>query len=77
MFNMLTINSTLNNFYEIPIFHNVFSGLIDEYEYTENEIFPILVHHQKSNVAPAHPNASELRSITTEIKTHKFQEVIP
>jgi hypothetical protein len=36
---MVTINSTLNNFSEIPIFHNVFSGFGNEYEYTENEIF--------------------------------------
>ena len=36
---MVTINSTLDNFSEIPIFHNVFSGFGNEYEYTENEIF--------------------------------------
>ena len=36
---MVTINSTLNNFSEIPIFHNVFNGFGNEYEYTENEIF--------------------------------------
>lgn len=36
---MVTINSTFNNFSEIPIFHNVFSGFGNEYEYTENEIF--------------------------------------
>jgi transposase-like protein len=36
---MVTINSTFNNFSEIPIFHNVFSGFGNEYEYTENDIF--------------------------------------
>ncbi|MCD4843813.1 MAG: hypothetical protein K8R25_04915 [Methanosarcinales archaeon] len=36
---MVTINSTFNNFSEIPIFQNVFSGFGNEYEYTENEIF--------------------------------------
>ena len=36
---MVIINSTFNNFSEIPIFHNVFSGFGNEYEYTENEIF--------------------------------------
>ena len=36
---MVTINSTLDNFSEIPIFHNVFSGFGNAYEYTENAIF--------------------------------------
>ena len=36
---MVIINSTLNNFFEIPIFQNIFSGFDNEYEYTENEIF--------------------------------------
>ena len=39
VFNIVTMNSTLNNFSEMPIFHNVFSGLSNEYKYTENEIF--------------------------------------
>ena len=45
---MVIINSTLNNFSEIQIFHNVLSGLVDKYEYTEYEIFSILVRHLKS-----------------------------
>jgi len=36
---MVTINTTLDNFSEITIFHKVFSGFGNEYEYTENEIF--------------------------------------
>lgn len=36
---MVTINSNLNNFSEIPTFLNVFSGFSNEYEYTENQIF--------------------------------------
>jgi transposase-like protein/bifunctional DNA-binding transcriptional regulator/antitoxin component of YhaV-PrlF toxin-antitoxin module len=36
---MVIINSTFNNFSEIPIFQNVFSGFGNEYEYTEYEIF--------------------------------------
>jgi hypothetical protein len=37
--NMVIINSTFNNFSEIPIFQNLFSGFGNEYEYTEYEIF--------------------------------------
>ncbi len=36
---MVTIASTLNNFSEIPIFLNIFSGFGNEFEYTENKIF--------------------------------------
>ena len=39
VYNMVTISTTLNNFSKIPIFHNVFSGFGNEYEYTENKIF--------------------------------------
>ncbi len=36
---MVTINSNLNNFFEIPTFLNVFGGFSNEYEYTESQIF--------------------------------------
>lgn len=39
VYNMVTISTTFDNFSEISIFHNVFSGFGNEYEYTENEIF--------------------------------------
>ena len=36
---MVTINCTLNNFSEIPIFQSIFNGIGNEFEYTEKDIF--------------------------------------
>ena len=47
MLNMVMINITFNNFSEIPIIHDVFSEIVNEYKYAENEILSILIHHLK------------------------------
>ena len=36
---MVTINTTFNNYSDIPIFQNIFGKFGNEYEYTENKIF--------------------------------------
>ena len=36
---MVTINCTINNFSDIPIFQSIFNGFGNEFEYTEKEIF--------------------------------------